>query len=383
MAETTELTAVEEDTPSPEVIATTREGNTTFLTAKAGGLSQEEVVEAIQRMRDEGGMSVDLGGDSNSDDEEGVLSVEQAIDLLTVVSEMRGDSPQKLKPAARWAKMGGMYTLVGETVEKLQPGYYDTEVNNGQLFIVPVAQRLDKILRFPHANTERILDGIERFWTREDVFKEFGMPYKRGILMFGPPGSGKTSALQLIARDVVDRGGIVLIFDVDTFMSAYRHIRRVQPETPLVVLMEDLDAILERRESTILNMLDGAEKMDKVVFVATTNYPENLGPRIINRPSRFDMRVFVDHPNDVGRKMYLEHLLEGHDVEGQFDFDRYVKDTKGMSLAHLKELFVSTVVLGVEYGEALKHLTEMHLDRPTSKDDDKSFKPEPKTGQYV
>jgi SpoVK/Ycf46/Vps4 family AAA+-type ATPase len=241
--------------------------------------------------------------------------------------------------------------------------------------------RTDKLLRFPHAEVDTVLREIEIFWQREAVFQEFNLPYKRGILMYGPPGSGKTSALQLVARDVVDRGGIVLIWDTGLFTSAYRQIRAVQPETPIVVLMEDLDAILEGRiESAVLNVLDGAEEMHKVVFVATTNYPEKLGARIINRPSRFDKRIRVGHPDEVGRRMYLESLVEGH-PELEIDLDLYIKDTAGMSIAHLKELFVATVLIGVPYLDALKHLRAMHLDKASSTDDDEEFVDRP--GQYA
>ena len=237
-----------------------------------------------------------------------------------------------------------------------------------------MARRYDKIIRFPHAQVDRVIDEIERFWEREETFKTFKLSFKRGIIMHGPPGSGKTSALQLVARDVVERGGVVIIFDPDLFGSAYRQLRVVQPDVPVVVLMEDIDALLEsRNESAVLNILDGAEGVRKVVFVATTNYPEKLGPRIWNRPSRFDRRVKVGHPDEVGRKMYLESLIEGHENELDVDVDKFIKQTHGMSLAHLKELFVATQIIGLSFDEAATHLKEMHKERPTSADDTAEF----------
>lgn len=330
---------------------------------------RELAVAMLNKLREDG-LEIDL---DEEDDSSGALSLEEALELLQTVQGLSLDERASRIPSGRWARMGGNYTLVGDVIEALPPGYYDTDVVNGQLFFIPVARRTDNILRFPHASTERIIEGIERFWARENVFRKFNLPYKRGILMFGPPGSGKTSALQLVARDVVERGGVVLIFDAGTFTTAYRQLRRVQPDTPLVVLMEDLDAILESRsESQVLNLLDGAESLDRVVFVATTNYPEKLGPRVINRPSRFDMRVRVGHPDDVGRRMYLESLVGGKELD--IDLDLYVKDTHGMSLAHVKELFVATVLIGVPYIEALKQLKEMHLEKASSIDDDKEFR---------
>ena len=279
----------------------------------------------------------------------------------------------------QWTKINGNYSMVGDTVSVLPPGFYDVGSTNGTLFFVPVESRHDNLLRFPHAEVDTVVDEIEKFWEREAVFKQFGLPYKRGILMYGPPGSGKTCALRLVARDVVTRGGIVLVWNTGLFLSAYRQLRYVQPETPIVVLMEDLDAILEGRvESGVLNLLDGAESMHKVVFIATTNYPEKLGERIINRPSRFDKRIRVGHPDDVGRQMYIESLIEGREVE--IDLDRYVRDTKGMSLAHVKELFVSTILIGTPYEEALNSLKQMNLEKASSVYDRTEYQEESRRG---
>lgn len=336
------------------------------LEAAVPDLTDEErtqILEALDRLEEDGIM---IGGDIE-DDEDG-LTLGDAIQYLKVIEELREKASSDPLMRGQWARMSGRYSLIGDTVPVLPAGYYDLGTEQERLYFIPIRSRADKLLRFPHAEVDTVIDEIERFWAREETFAKFGLPYKRGILMYGPPGSGKTSALQLIARDVVDRGGIVVVWDTELFLHAYRQVRLVQPETPMVVLMEDLDAILDgRKESQVLNLLDGAEQLHKVIFVATTNYPEKLGSRIINRPSRFDKRIHVGHPDKPGRLMYLESLIEGHDVE--IDLQRYVKDTDGMSLAHLKELFVATVLIGTEYDDALKHLKAMHLDRASSDDD--------------
>lgn len=336
---------------------------------------REAAQAAIARLYEQG-IEIDVLADDAAEPGEGDgISVAEALRLLKTIAGV-SEEDIRSQPAitGQWSRWGGNYTLVGDVVRELEPGYYDLTVQDNQIFFVPMPQRTDKILRFPHAQVDVVISEIERFWEREEMFREFRMPYKRGILMYGPPGSGKTSALQLIARDVVRRGGVVIVFDKDIFAGAYRQFRRVQPTTPLVVLMEDLDAILESRsESDVLQLLDGAEAMDRVVFVATTNYPEKLGPRIINRPSRFDKRIRVGHPDVAGRQMYIRALVEDH-PNVTIDFDRYVRDTSGMSLAHVKELFTATILIGTPYDEALEHLTTMHLKKPTSDDDDEEFR---------
>lgn len=257
------------------------------------------------------------------------------------------------------AEDGSAFSPTGKTCSALPPGIYDPTVFNGQLFMMPVTARDEEIIRFPDTPTDEVVGEIQSFWSKQDAFAAHGLPFKRGILLYGPPGSGKTSCLQLVVRDVVKRGGLVFMFGgSNVFMSAYRTLRTIQPETPLVVLMEDLDEILGRtaNESQILNLLDGVESTHKVVFLATTNYPEKLGARIVNRPSRFDRRFLVAHPSSAARRMYLETLTrEGDGV----DLERYVADSNGFSLAHLKELFVATVLLGTDYDDTVTYLKSM------------------------
>ena len=159
---------------------------------------------------------------------------------------------------SQWATNddGAAYTAAGKTVGELVPGYYDLSSANGQVFFVPVHARTDELLEFPDSASEQVIQGIGDFWDREDMYRKYDIPFRRGILLWGPPGSGKTSTLQLIARDVVNRGGVVFSYRA-CFMDAYRQFRDIQPDTRIVCLMEDFETTLAKSESHILNMLDG------------------------------------------------------------------------------------------------------------------------------
>lgn len=273
-------------------------------------------------------------------------------------------------PYVQWSEMpdGVGYTPAGKTVAELKPGYYDLASVNGTIFFLPVRARSDDLLRFPDSASLEVLEGISDFWDREPIFRKYGLPFKRGILLYGPPGSGKTCTLQLIAREVVERGGIVITFEPNLFLPAYRALRDIQPDTSVVVLMEDFESLMtnESSRSRLLNLLDGVEELHKVVFLATTNYPEKLEDRIINRPSRFDLRIRVDHPGTDARRLYLESLVHEED---NINIDQCVADTEGLSLAHLKELFVATHILGGGYDKTVQRLRSMSIDRVSSVDD--------------
>lgn len=283
---------------------------------------------------------------------------------------------------AQWTELseGAGYTASGKTVEVLPPGFYDLTSVQGTIIWLPVKARTDTLLQFPDSAVDEVVAEIETFWSKEEAFVKHGLPYKRGILLWGPAGSGKTSTLQLLARQVVDDGGVVIMFGkADLFIGALRQLRDIQPDVPVVVLMEDIDALIERQnESTILNLLDGVESVHKCVFVASTNFPEKLGARIVNRPSRFDRRFKIPHPSDASRKMYLETLLLPGD---KVNIDQMVKDSRGMSLAHLKELFVATAILGSDYDQTVRILQGM-ADKAHSAKDESEFE-EVRSGQYV
>ena len=185
--------------------------------------------------------------------------------------------------------------------------------------------------------------------------------------------SGKSCTIQLVIADVTqNRGGVVFKLNIEPslFLEGIRIFREVQPTTPIVILMEDIDALIQTYdESEVLNILDGVDRVEKVVFVATTNYPEELGERIMNRPSRFDKRFKMPHPRSKSRRIYFEHLMARGTVKELIDIDKWVKDTDGMSIAHLKELFIAVCILGEAYEETIATLRAMSEEHPSSKEE--------------
>lgn len=262
-----------------------------------------------------------------------------------------------------------IYVPTGRTVPRLEPGVYDIGADpNIGLYFERVPTKVEGLLRFPDSVTHSVTNEIRKFWDSEHLYRRHDLAYKRGVLLYGPPGTGKSSVVQLLTFDVVERGGIVIRFgSPGLFTEGVRRLRDIQPQVPLVVTMEDMDSIIQRySETEVLNILDGIERVDHTVFVATTNYPERLGARIVNRPSRFDKRFLVRFPNAASRKMYLEHIA-GDSLPAS-DIGCWVSDTKGFSLAHLKELFCDVVIFGSLYADSVETLRKMSVV-PSSDDD--------------
>jgi hypothetical protein len=281
----------------------------------------------------------------------------------------------------QWASTDGeRFFPAGDVEQQIPAGIYDIQENpNVGIYFSKIKQDTNSLLRFPDSKQDRILKEIDTFWTRKEAFKNRpgrgSITYKRGIILWGPAGSGKSSLLKLIVNDVISRDGVCIVFShPKLFANGMRLFRQIHPDKKVVVLMEDIDSILDNYdESEVLNVLDGVNGFEDIVFLATTNYPERLGDRIINRPSRFDKRFFINHPNKESRKMYLESLLtEGEIKENKININQWVKDTEDFSMAHMKELVVATVILGDSYERALATLQAMK-EKPTSESSGKGM----------
>ena len=222
----------------------------------------------------------------------------------------------------------------------------------------------DELYELPTKEIAVILSDLKSFWKKKDVYKKYKLIHKRGILLYGDPGCGKSGILQLCMKHIInDLSGLVINLKDDESVRGYMDLipklRQIEPERPLVVIIEDIDAIAGDSNyvtSQLLNLLDGVKQIENVVYIATTNYPEKLAERITNRPSRFDRRYYVSPPTKEVRMSYLKNKI-GDDSD--IDFDKWVKDTEGMSMSHLKELFISVFLLDNKYEDAIDHLREL------------------------
>lgn len=258
---------------------------------------------------------------------------------------------------------GKKFFAAGSTVLSLVPGTYNIKVDNSAgICFQKINIATDGLLRFPNSNSEKVIEEISKFWDRESVFNKYNLNYKRGIFLYGPPGSGKSSTIQIVSEDVVKRNGVVFKFNnPSVFVEGIRIFREIQPDTPVVVLMEDIDSTIEAfNESEVLNILDGVDQASKIVFLATSNYPELLSQRLLNRPSRFDKRFKMEHPDENARRLYFDNLIDDEAIENSsIDIDQWVAETENMSIAHLKELFVTVCILGNSYSDSLEALRGM------------------------
>jgi len=203
---------------------------------------------------------------------------------------------------------------------------------------------------------ESLQKDITSFFKSEELYKQLAIPWKRGLIMYGPPGNGKTISIKAIMKSIQAEGHIPLY--VKSFQSYQGEegsmaavFEKARQVAPCVIVLEDLDSLInDRNRSFFLNQLDGLEGNDGLLVIGTTNHFERLDPGLSTRPSRFDRKYIFDDPDREERALYAhywQNKLAGNDA---VDFpDSLVAEvaelTYDFSFAYLKEAFVSTLVL--------------------------------------
>jgi AAA+ superfamily predicted ATPase len=260
----------------------------------------------------------------------------------------------------QWAVCGpNTYKPVSVTFPKLQSGVYSIAVSQYHGIIYQKKHIcVDDLLRFPDSVSDKILAEITTFWGKGKKFQEHGFLHRRGYLLHGPAGSGKTCLVQQIIADIVASDG--LVFQCNNhpaiFNDGLSQFRKVEPHRPIVCLFEDIDAIVEEHgEDEILTLLDGENQIDKVLNIATTNYPEKLDKRLVARPRRFDRVLKIGMPTPAVRKMYFEKKLK---VSAE-EIEKWVSASDGFSFAACAELVISVCCFEKKFESAAEDLREM------------------------
>lgn len=198
---------------------------------------------------------------------------------------------------------------------------------------------------------DAIWDDFAQFFSARELYKQHGIPWKRGVLFTGPPGNGKSHTVKALVNELRIPCLYVksLKSQYGTEHSSIRSVfKRARDTTPCLLVFEDLDShIQDANRSFFLNELDGFAANEGILTLATSNYPERLDPAILERPSRFDRKYNFGLPALSERQAYLAWWSNRLEAELRLE-PKHIQElaaaTDGFSFAYLRELVLSSIM---------------------------------------
>ena len=300
----------------------------------------------------------------------GIPSVADPMGMMGISSQSR-EKPVTESNFIGWRKEGSKYRKIEYfKADSIPSGVYEiTRDDNGPIFKLTDFPT-DNLMLLPGMPNEFILEQIDKFWDKEAIFKEMGFLHKRGIILYGPAGCGKTSIIRMLSDKIISRNGIVLNLTNPYHLSeGLEQFRSVEPDRQILLIIEDIDGHMEDSDtaSLLLSILDGERQVNKIVYLATTNKPEVLEERIIKRPGRFDVIIGLDSPTTAARKEYLKSLVK--DKISDEELTELAERTHGFGIAHLRELIAAWQCLGLDKETTLERLRANIKHTPRIKGD--------------
>ena len=208
---------------------------------------------------------------------------------------------------------------------------------------LPPVQREEVIL--PEATLKLLDRNVLSFVGNRPQLRRLGQSTRKGILLYGPPGTGKTHTIRYLASNLPGHTTLIITAAQVALLAQYMSLARLLQ--PAMVVIEDVDLIARDRNQMgaceelllngLLNEMDGLKQDADILFVLTTNRPEQLESALAGRPGRIDQAIEVPLPDDIGRKKLVQLYGRGLPLDEPI-VGEAAQRTEGVSAAFIKEL---------------------------------------------
>lgn len=207
------------------------------------------------------------------------------------------------------------------------------------------------------ARKKAIISVIDTFFNSREKYHNLKVPWKRGIIYYGPPGNGKTISIKAMMHSLYRRADPIPTLYVRSLASwsgpessINMIFSKARQMAPCFLVFEDLDSIItDAVRSYFLNEVDGLESNDGILMLGSTNHLDKLDPGIAKRPSRFDRKYLFPNPSLEERVQYSEFwrrkLADNESIEFPEKLNRAIASiTEDFSFAYMQEAFVAALL---------------------------------------
>jgi AAA+ superfamily predicted ATPase len=226
----------------------------------------------------------------------------------------------------------------------------------------------------PHHGVRAELDFIAASIRNREMLKAEGLSIKRGLLLSGPPGDGKSTAIECFVNDIAGAASIIIVEAVEHIRAVY-HL--AQTLAPTVVILEDLDLMTKSRQNPyayaasskddvtgeLLQVLSGGSAYDDIVTIATTNHPEAIDEALAKRAGRFDAHIRMGYPSDADKQRILDLYLDRFAVNDELTRRRLQQTlSRDLGRLHLVPAHIEEFVKAGIKRARLAHRPPEYLD---------------------
>lgn len=226
-------------------------------------------------------------------------------------------------------------------VQERDRGNLNIRVIDGEDIPYTKDHNWDELFLPDNIKTE-IKSVVENFLKSKDFYLEKKIPWKRGILLYGKPGNGKTSLIRtLISVYNFKPVTITANANDETVKEAFSY---AQDQSPALLYFEDIDSLFEKVDlSSFLNLMDGIAAKNGLFVVATANEIKKLKTSITDRPSRFDRKYEIPLPNQKMAHIYLKKWFGKLFPDAYYKELALISEKYDFSYVYLKELYISSM----------------------------------------